>query len=73
MMTMSAGTKRAAARELLPVLLTTREVSQALQVSPSTLCRWRQTGQGPRATWLTPSCPRYAKEDVDAWLLRAAA
>ena len=65
--------KRAARTDVLPVMLTTAELSRVLQVSPSTLCRWRQTGQGPRATWLTPTCPRYAKEDVDAWLTRAAA
>ena len=57
----------------LPVLLTTLEVAEALQVSPSTLCRWRQTGQGPHVTWLTPSCPRYRQVDLDAWLERASA
>ncbi|AKU18107.1 helix-turn-helix transcriptional regulator [Luteipulveratus mongoliensis] len=56
-----------------PRLLTTEQVAQALQVSPSTLCRWRQSGRGPRATWLTPSCPRYRQDDVDAWLMAAAA
>ena len=39
----------------LPVLLTSKEVARALKVSPSTLCRWRQSGLGPRVTWLTPS------------------
>lgn len=57
----------------LPRLLTTREVSRAVQVSPSTLCRWRQSGQGPRVTWLSPFIPRYRPEDVDAWLKKAAA
>ena len=57
----------------LPVLLTSLEVARALKVSPSTLCRWRQSGLGPRVTWLTPSCPRYRRADVDGWLKRAAA
>lgn len=57
----------------LPQLLTTREVSRAVQVSPSTLCRWRQSGHGPRVTWLSPFIPRYRPEDVDAWLKKAAA
>ncbi len=70
---MGAATKPTTRPDVLPVMLTTAELSRVLQVSPSTLCRWRQTGQGPRAMWLTPNCPRYAKEDVDAWLLRAAA
>ncbi|WP_258724419.1 helix-turn-helix transcriptional regulator [Cellulomonas sp. NS3] len=70
---MSARTKSAAVRTELPVMLTSYEVARVLQVSPSTLCRWRQTGQGPRVTWLTPNCPRYAKDDVDAWLARMAA
>lgn len=57
----------------LPVLLTSKEVARALKVSPSTLCRWRQSGLGPRVTWLTPTCPRYGRADVDGWLTRAAA
>lgn len=57
----------------LPVLLTSKEVARALKVSPSTLCRWRQSGLGPRVTWLTPTCPRYRQADVDGWLKRAAA
>lgn len=32
--------------------LTTNEVAQWIRVSASTLCRWRQDGRGPRATWL---------------------
>jgi hypothetical protein len=57
----------------LPVLLTSSEVARVLQVSPSTLCRWRQTGLGPRVTWLSPSCPRYQRADVEGWLKRGAA
>lgn len=53
--------------------LTSEELASWLRVSPSTLCRWRKTGQGPRCTWLSPSCPRYLRADVEAWLRRAAA
>lgn len=63
----------AATAMLLPVLLTSAEVARALRISPSCLCRWRQAGVGPRVTWLTPSCPRYRRADVDEWLKRAAA
>ena len=57
----------------LPLLLTSREVAVALQVSPATLCRWRQTGHGPRVVWLSPYAPRYRPEDVTKWLERMAA
>ncbi len=53
--------------------LTSEELAAWLRVSPSTLCRWRKTGQGPRCTWLSPTCPRYLRADVEAWLRRAAA
>ncbi len=60
-------------RPVLPTLLTSKEVAAALQVSSATLCRWRQTGHGPRVVWLTPFSPRYRPEDVAAWLARSAA
>ncbi|HIW29069.1 MAG TPA: helix-turn-helix domain-containing protein [Candidatus Luteococcus avicola] len=53
--------------------LTGEELATWLRVSPSTLCRWRKTGQGPRCTWLSSTCPRYLRADVEAWLRRAAA
>jgi len=53
--------------------LTTQELSTWIRVSPATLCRWRQTGQGPRVTWMGASCPRYKCADVEAWLERSAA
>lgn len=55
---------------VLPVLMTTTEVAELLRIDPSTLSKWRSCGQGPRATWLTPSTPRYARSDVMAWLGR---
>lgn len=53
--------------------LTSEEVALWMRVSPSTLCRWRQIGHGPRVTWLSKTCPRYRRSDVEAWLERAAA
>jgi hypothetical protein len=55
---------------VLPILMTTTEVAELLRVDPSTLSKWRACGQGPPATWLTPSTPRYARSDVLAWLVR---
>lgn len=57
----------------LPEYLTTAEVSAWIRVSPATLCRWRQSGHGPRVTWMAPACPRYLRSDVQAWLDQAAA
>lgn len=54
-------------------LLTTDEVARWLRVSPSTLCRWRHTGDGPRVLWLSKSVPRYRGEDVRRWLEEVAA
>lgn len=54
-------------------LLTSEEVAEWMQVAPSTLCRWRQTGHGPRVIWLSPSTPRYRPSDVLAWVEKAAA
>lgn len=53
--------------------LTTEEVATWLRVAPSTVCRWRLAGRGPRVTWLSPSLPRYRKADVIAWLQGVAA
>jgi len=53
--------------------LTTEEVATWLRVAPSTVCRWRLAGRGPRVTWLSPALPRYRKADVIAWLQGVAA
>lgn len=58
--------------EGLPVLMTTAEVAEMLKVNNSTVCRWRQTGTGPRVTWLSRNMPRYQRDHVIAWLERAA-
>ena len=59
--------------DALPILWTSREVAEALKVTPSTLCRWRATGKGPRVYWLSPDSPRYRRSDVLSWLEEVAA
>lgn len=54
-------------------LLTSEEVAAWIRVSPSTLCRWRQAGLGPRVLWLSSTCPRYRRRDVEAWMEGVAA
>lgn len=54
-------------------LMTTSEVASMLRIDRSTLSRWRGLGLGPRVTWLSPSSPRYQRNDVIEWLRRAAA
>lgn len=53
-------------------LLTAAEVARWIRVSQATLCRWRQSGRGPRVAWLSPTCPRYRRGDVEAWLKKVA-
>lgn len=53
--------------------LTTNEVAQWIRVSASTLSRWRQAGRGPRATWMSETCPRYKRSEVEKWLRQAGA
>lgn len=54
----------------LQPLMTSIEVGELLQVSQATLCRWRRTGNGPRAVWLSPRVPRYLPADVQQWIER---
>ncbi|RCS97291.1 DNA-binding protein [Brevibacterium aurantiacum] len=49
-------------------LLTTRQVSEWLVTSPATLCRWRQSGKGPRWVALGDASPRYRREDIETWI-----
>ena len=56
----------------LPAFLTTEEVAGLLRVNPSTVCRWRLSGRGPRVTWLSAKIPRYQKADVLDWVRRLA-
>lgn len=57
-----------AEKTLLPRMLNSTQVAQALGVNPSTLSRWRSEGVGPRVYWLGTSSPRYREDDVLAWL-----
>jgi hypothetical protein len=56
----------------LPAFLTTEEVAGLLRVNPSTVCRWRLSGRGPRVTWLSAKIPRYQKADVLDWVHQLA-
>lgn len=53
-------------------LLTTREVAAYLQVSAATLCRLRQTGEGPPVIWVTARTPRYSETQVRAWVSQSS-
>jgi predicted DNA-binding transcriptional regulator AlpA len=57
----------------LATMLTSREVARILNVAPSTLCRWRATGKGPRVYWLGTASPRYRVDDIIEWLQRVVA
>jgi predicted DNA-binding transcriptional regulator AlpA len=57
----------------LPRMLTSSEVALLLAVAPSTLCRWRAEGKGPRVCWLGTASPRYREDDVLEWLERVSA
>lgn len=65
--------KAAALPSGLPRMLTSNEVAKALGVCPSTLCRWRAQGIGPRVYWLGVASPRYREDDVLEWLERMSA
>ena len=58
--------------ETMEEILTSGEVARWIRVSESTLCRWRQRGEGPHVFWMTPTCPRYRRHDVEQWLTRAS-
>ena len=53
--------------------LMSEEVALWLRVSQATLCRWRQSGCGPRVTWMSRTCPRYRRSDVESWLKKVSA
>lgn len=47
-------------------LLTSKEVAALLQVSASTLCRWREHHDGP--PWINlGGIPRYRTHDLERW------
>ena len=42
--------------------------AQRLGVSPSTLAKWRMTGDGPPFRKLSARCVRYALDDLEAYM-----
>lgn len=60
-------------QDRLPKMLSSTQVTKALQVNPSTVARWRAEGKGPRVYWLGVASPRYRENDVLEWLERVAA
>lgn len=70
---LSAGALKASPGTHLSPMLTSKQVAQLLSVAPSTLCRWRKTGKGPRVHWLGDGTPRYREDDLLEWLERMAA
>ncbi len=72
---MSRETTVAIATTPIPAdeFLTTEEVAAWLKVAPSTVCRWRLARTGPCVVWLSPSLPRYRRDDVMVWLDKVAA
>ena len=70
---LSAGVPTSSVATRLSPMLTSKEVARLLNVAPSTLCRWRQTGKGPRVYWLGDGTPRYREDDLLEWLERMAA
>jgi len=71
--TAAATGPHAAESVRLSSMLTSSEVARLLCVAPSTLCRWRATGKGPRVYWLGAASPRYREDDILEWLERMAA
>lgn len=47
---------------------TTAEAADYLQISVSSLTKWRMTGYGPKFVRLGPKAVRYRQEDLDAWM-----
>lgn len=44
------------------------EAGRILGLSPSTLAKWRMTGDGPPFQKLSARCVRYAVADLEAWM-----
>ena len=57
----------------VPELMTRREVADLLRVSEASLSRWARSGTGPRCLWLSPTVPRYRRDDVVRFLSQAGA
>lgn len=61
------------ADEVIQGLMTAREVAQRLNVSLSTIERWRFQGQGPRPIRLPGRTIRYNRSEVEQIATGAAA
>ncbi len=65
---MDQSTKKAVKLENMPDLLTVREVSEILRVSPLTIKRWGKRGKLPAIRINSRGDRRYKKEAI-LWLL----
>ena len=72
-MTANSDVAQPTSSAALTTLLTSREGARILKVAPSTLCRWRANGTGPRVYWLGSASPRYCVDDIVEWLERVSA
>ena len=54
-------------RELIPEMVTTKELAELIGVPVATLNNWRSTGRGPRSFRLGRSV-KYLVADVAAWI-----
>jgi predicted DNA-binding transcriptional regulator AlpA len=49
-------------------MLKTAQVAQLTGLTVSTLCRWRERGQGPPTYRLGPKTHRYRRSEVMEWM-----
>ena len=49
-------------------ILRVNDILAQLNISRSTLCRWRRDGTFPAARQIGPSVVGWPRSDVDAWL-----
>lgn len=49
-------------------LMTEKDLSHYLSVTPSCLQAWRYRGGGPQFVKFSDRCVRYRRDDVDCWL-----
>jgi len=52
----------------LDPLVTEKEVSLLLNLTPQCLQAWRQNGEGPPFIRISARCIRYRRSDVEAWI-----
>lgn len=54
--------------EISPALLRPSQAAAYLGISPSTLAKFRLTGDGPPFIKLGSKCVAYRREDIETWL-----